>query len=82
MTMTVEFGTDDDRPYYIGLTNTLIAPATLIAPFIGGWLADAVGFGATFTLAALASIITVVILTLVIHDPQPRKRRQRVAQVA
>jgi MFS family permease len=82
MTMTVEFGTEDDRPYYIGLTNTLIAPATLVAPFIGGWLADAVGFGATFTLAAVASIITVAILTLVIHDPQPRKRRERVAQLA
>lgn len=79
MTMTVEFGTEDDRPYYIGLTNTMIAPATLIAPFIGGWLADTLGFGATFTLAAVASIITAVVLLFVIHDPQPRKRRLRVA---
>ena len=81
MTMTVEFGTEDDRPYYIGLTNTLISPATLIAPFIGGWLADAMGFGATFTLAAVASIITAMILVFVLHDPQPRKRRGRVAQI-
>lgn len=73
MTMTVEFGTDQDRPFYIGLVNTLISPAALIAPFIGGILADAVGFEATFTLAAVASIITALILLVVVRDPSKPK---------
>jgi MFS family permease len=73
MTMTIEFGTEEDRPYYIGMTNTLIAPATLFAPFIGGLLADAMGFDATFTLGVVACILTVFILLFVVDDPQQQK---------
>ncbi|HMZ07348.1 MAG TPA: MFS transporter, partial [Anaerolineales bacterium] len=35
MTMTVDFGTEPERPIYIGLSQTLTAPATIIAPIIG-----------------------------------------------
>jgi hypothetical protein len=40
MTMTVDFSSEDERPFYIGLAQTLTAPATIIAPLIGGWIAD------------------------------------------
>lgn len=72
MTMTLEFGTEENRPYYIGLTNTLIAPATLVAPLLGGWLADLFGFGPTFALAAGAGVVTAFLLMFVVRDPQPR----------
>ena len=36
----LEFGEEEDRPAYIGLANTLIAPFTFLAPVLGGWLAD------------------------------------------
>ncbi len=74
MTMTLEFGTDDDRPYYIGLVNTLMAPATLIAPFIGGWLADAVGFEATFSLSLVSALATAALLAFIVRDPPKAKR--------
>lgn len=73
MTMTVEFGTDQERPYIIGLVNTLIGPAALIAPLFGGWLVDASGFSPTFALAASASFITAAILLFIIREPVERR---------
>jgi MFS family permease len=32
MALTAEFGTAVTRPYYIGLSNTLVAPVTILAP--------------------------------------------------
>ncbi len=40
MAITTEFGTEETRPTYIGLSNTLVAPFTIIAPLLGGWIAD------------------------------------------
>ena len=68
--MTVEFGTDANRPYYIGLVNTLIAPGTLGAPILGGILADSLGFSATFIVAALGATITALILVFAVYDPR------------
>ncbi|MCK6579001.1 MAG: MFS transporter [Anaerolineae bacterium] len=67
--MIVDFGAEKDRPYYIGLANTLVAPATLFAPMLGGWLADAVGFEATFMAAAAAGILTAVVVLILMRDP-------------
>ena len=44
MAMTVDFGTEAERPLYIGLSQTLTAPATILAPLLGGWIVDAAGF--------------------------------------
>jgi MFS family permease len=100
--LTVEFGTEAERPSYIGLTNTLVAPATLLAPIFGGWLADTMGFGsiynglintlvapatliepiagtwldtstgyqATFAVAAVAGILTVLIVIFFMREPR------------
>ena len=68
MTLTLDFGTDEEKPTYIGLANTLIAPATILAPLIGGWLADRAGYSATFLFAASASLATVVVLHFAVHD--------------
>jgi hypothetical protein len=32
MAITLQFGSEDERPTYVGMANTLIAPATIIAP--------------------------------------------------
>jgi MFS family permease len=71
MTMTVAFGTDEQRPIYIGLSNTLTAPATIFAPIIGGWIADAAGFHATFITSAALGAVTVLILLVFMRDPHP-----------
>lgn len=76
MSIIVEFGTLSERPYYIGLTNTLIAPATLLAPIIGGWLVDAVSFEAMFLTAAITGVMTVFVLAWLMRDPRLRLKPQ------
>lgn len=76
MSIVVEFGTLAERPYYIGLINTLIAPATLLAPILGGWLVDAVSFEAMFIAAAAAGVLTVGVLVGLMRDPRLHLRAQ------
>jgi MFS family permease len=70
MAMTVRFGSEADRPTYIGLSNTLIAPATIIAPLIGGWIADIAGYQTTFALSAAGGLLTAALLFFMVKDPQ------------
>lgn len=70
MTMTVDFGSADDRPIYIGLAQTLTAPATIIAPIIGGWIADSAGFVPTFTISTVLSLVMIGILIFLVKDPR------------
>jgi MFS family permease len=82
MSIIVEFGTLAERPYYIGLTNTLIAPATLLAPIIGGWLVDAISFEAMFVFAAATGVLAVGVLTGLMRDPRVRLRQLQAQEIA
>lgn len=71
--LTVRFGSEPERPYYIGLSNTFTAPATILAPLLGGWLADTVGFQATFLVSIICGLLMAGMLIFVIQDPQPKQ---------
>jgi MFS family permease len=77
ITFTVGFGTDAERPIYIGLSNTLVTPATITAPILGGWLIDALGFEFTFALSALIGILTAGILIFIVKNPIPHPNPSR-----
>jgi MFS family permease len=79
MTMTVDFSDDKERPFYIGLAQTLTGPATIIAPLIGGWIADTYGFTVTFGLSAILSIVMMSILVFLVKEP--RKARLHTAPI-
>jgi MFS family permease len=70
MAITVEFGSEAERPIYIGLANTLVAPVTILAPILGGWLADTAGYQTTFIVSAIAGLITAVVLYWRVQDPR------------
>jgi predicted MFS family arabinose efflux permease len=70
MAMTVQYGTEAERPVYIGLSNTLIAPATIFAPILGGWIADAAGYTTMFALSALGGLFTTALLLFLVRDPR------------
>ncbi|HLA86778.1 MAG TPA: MFS transporter [Anaerolineales bacterium] len=70
MAMTVNFGTEAERPHYIGLSQTLTAPATIIAPLIGGWIVDSAGFIPTFSISIVLSIVMIGILVFLVKDPR------------
>ena len=69
MTITVQFSSVAERPFYIGMANTLIAPVTIFAPIIGGWLIDAVSFELTFTLFAIAGVLSLLVYLIPMRDP-------------
>lgn len=73
MAMTVGFGTEAERPIYIGLSQTLTAPATIFAPIIGGWIVDAAGFIPTFSISAVLSVVMISILIFLVKDPRKQK---------
>jgi fructose-specific phosphotransferase system IIC component len=52
------------------MANTLAAPATMIAPLVGGWLADTQGYQATFLFAAVAGFLSVLIYHFFVKDPE------------
>jgi MFS family permease len=70
MAMTVEFGSERERPLYIGLSNTIVGPVTIFAPLIGGWLADTISFNATF----LMSVMGGVLMILAVQRVAPRRK--------
>ncbi len=83
LTLTLEFGSAGERPAYIGLANTLVAPSTILAPFLGGVLADAAGYPTAFLSSIVGSALTIAILSLLVRDPRGRSERARpvVAQI-
>lgn len=76
MALTAEFGNDSNRPYYIGLANTLVAPATLVAPLIAGWLVDTSGFETMFAVAAICGLATAALTIFGLREPSEVTIRQ------
>lgn len=72
LTIIPEFCSDAERPTYIGLTNTLLAPATTLAPLIGGALAAVLGYPPMFIIAAVAAFIGAAMLVAGVHEPRHR----------
>ena len=70
MTMATTFSDENERPFYIGLAQTLTAPATILAPLLGGWIADTFDFAPTFAISTILSLGMVGILVFIVKDPR------------
>ncbi len=70
LNIILEFCTPEDRPTYIGLTNTLLAPVVTVAPILGGWLAEVSGYPVLFATALTASIVGGFMLTFWVKEPR------------
>ena len=68
MALTLDFGREHEKPAYIGLANTLIAPTAFIIPLFAGWLADSHGYNATFLATSVGAIATVIVLSFLMQD--------------
>lgn len=66
--MSMEFGEESQRPTYVGMANTLVAPAAIIAPLIGGMLADTFQYTVTFVTSAAFALLSSVLLVLLVDD--------------
>jgi MFS family permease len=68
--LTMEFGPEAERPTYIGLARAITAPALLLAPILGGWIAQSISYPALFIFSLSFAIIGVVILRFFVEDPR------------
>ena len=66
----LEFSAPEDRPTYIGLTNTLLAPILIGAPILGGWLAGALGYAALFSAALAVGAIALLLMVFWVREPR------------
>jgi len=76
ISMTLEYGKEAERPTYIGMANTLIAPANILAPFLGGWLASSFGYPAAFLCSALGGLAAAGIFHFLVHDPKTESQEK------
>ncbi len=70
LTLSLEFGEESQRPTYVGMANTLIAPATILAPLLGGLLADSLGYPVMFITSAVFALGATIVLLFLVRDPQ------------
>lgn len=61
-----------ERPTYVGLGRTAVAPVAFGAPLAAGLLVDAVGFAAVFATAAGFSVLALALLIRRVRDPRHR----------
>jgi MFS family permease len=69
LTISLEFGTEEQRPTYVGMANSLIAPSAILAPLLGGFLADSFGYSVTFIASAIFGLISMITLAVLVNDP-------------
>jgi MFS family permease len=72
-TMIFSFSTPADRPTYIGVANTALAPMAAFGPLLAGWLAEQAGYNALFLV--LLAIGLAGVLGLHWRVPTPERAR-------
>jgi MFS family permease len=70
MNIILEFCAPEDRPTYIGLTSTLLAPARTLGPILGGWLATLVDYQGMFLVALALSLAGGLMLLVWVREPR------------
>lgn len=70
LNIILEFCAPEDRPTYIGLTNTLLAPVLILAPILGGWLAEVSGYRTMFITALSIATLGTVLLGTWVREPR------------
>lgn len=67
--MAIEYSTAAQRPLYIGLMNTLLAPC-YFSGLAGGFVADLLGYRGMFVVGAVFSAIGLAMLKTRVRDPR------------
>jgi MFS family permease len=70
MNIVLEFGTEEDRPTYLGLNNTLVAPLMSLAPLFGGLILDYFSYTVLMIITVILISIGLFILTIYVKDPR------------
>jgi MFS family permease len=75
-TILLELAADEgERPTYVGLANTALAPLNFVAPLAAGVIADRLGFALVFALAAAFGAAGVGLLLGRVREPRWARQR-------
>ena len=69
----MEFGSEKDRPTYIGMSKTLTGPFFLVAPIVGGSIIQLWGYKSMFLVAMIVSLVAFLIIKFFVKDPRKIK---------
>jgi MFS family permease len=70
-TILLEFTEDpDERPTYIGLANTALAPLAFAAPLAAGLMADWLGLPVVFAVATAVALMALALLLARVREPR------------
>ncbi len=64
----VGYAPDDQRPIYVGLSNTAAAVFTLLAPFIAGTIAQGLGYRPLFAVAFVMALSALFVASRYLRD--------------
>lgn len=70
MNIVLEFSEPEDRPTYLGLNNTLIAPLVSLTPLFGGIILDYFSYKILYILSILLMVTGLVVLGKKVKDPR------------
>ncbi len=71
MVLSLGFGSPAEQSTYIGMSNTFIAPFTLAAPFLAGWMINAYGYQAMFRACAAVFFIAAFLSVSLLLERKP-----------
>ena len=80
ISITYEFTEPENRPTYIGLSNTIPGVAGTLAPLLGGLLVGVISYQAMFLISAIIGTISFVLLRFKVNEP--RKIRSPIQPVS
>ncbi len=70
LNIILEFCAPEDRPTYIGLTNTLLAPILTLGPLLGGWLAMTSGYTGLFATVLIFASVGSLLMLFWVREPR------------
>jgi MFS family permease len=73
-TMVLEFGSRDDMPMRLGLSQTAQGVMNTIGPLVGGAVAYFAGYRPVFVISMVFEAIALLMLIFVVDEPRYRKR--------
>lgn len=69
----MEFGSEKDRPTYIGMSGTLTGPFFLVASIVGGSIIQLWGYKSMFLAALILAVFAFAIIKYLVKDPRKIK---------
>jgi MFS family permease len=70
MNIILDFCSPEERPLYIGLSNSFAAPVFILSPLLGGLIVDHFSYSAAFGLSATLTSLGLFVLIFRVKDPR------------